>query len=204
MSGTTDLLPMPPASGQVIDFFPRQDGDGGLGTGTGGGVGAGEGAYTPPPLSPPAPPASPVLDQDAFRASWEQRWLARQGVPMVAPQPAAMGPDMPGPATGPMQGPPADPAGFDAIRSPTEPRRGSLRLTMDGSPQTRRDGITQGPPAPEPLGPPAPQRPVGAQLLSQVAGTWMAASQGLSETSLETAQVVNDPEITRRLAILRG
>lgn len=46
--GTTDLLPMPPASGEVIDVFPRgQQPRPGMGTGEGGGVGAGQGEGEP-------------------------------------------------------------------------------------------------------------------------------------------------------------
>lgn len=200
MADPTDMLPLPPASGDVIDVFPRQNGDGGLGSGYGGGVGAGQGPATPEPApmtmaaAPASSPAYPTVDDIAGR--WELRWMERRG--LLAPIAQQAEPLPPAPAAPAMPEPaPRDPAGFDAIRSPTEPRRGSLRLTADGSPQQRQDGpaFQAGPPAPS-----TPEPPMGQRLLGQIAGTFLAASQGFSEGALMSASPVEDAEMARRLS----
>jgi hypothetical protein len=78
----------------------------------------------------PAPEAMFGGSADRVTSAWEQRWLARQGIgaPAMPPQAAPRG-------DGTEMRAQPDPAGFDAIRSPTEPRRGTLRLSPGGTPQ---------------------------------------------------------------------
>lgn len=221
---TGETVMLPPASGAVIDIAPRRDGQGGVGSAgegysVGSGRGAGVGAAGPVPVEPPAPApmeapsavgaAAPASIQfevvgarpapeamfggsaDRVASVWEARWLARQGIggaPMQQPQPAPQG-------DGTEMRAQPDPAGFDAIRSPTEPRRGTLRLSPNGTPQ-----MPEGMPLPP--RPPEAQAsaPLGEQLLGMVRDTFMATAQGYSEGALATAQAVADAEMQRRLA----
>jgi hypothetical protein len=197
----SDLLPMPPPSGDVIDIAPGIMGAGGADPTPG--MGQSEGIEVDVvgsrPLEPftPAADLPPLADADGATSRFEMRWMDRRGY--LAPPPP---PQRPANQPATMRGPTQevrnqpDPAGFDAIRSPTEPRRGTLRLSPSGGPQ---QGPAAPAPAPEMIGPPAPQQPVGAQMLGMVANTWAAATQGFSEVALEDAEVVDDYEMRQRL-----
>jgi hypothetical protein len=207
---TGETVMLPPASGAVIDIAPRRDGQGGVGSAgegysVGSGRGAGVGAAGPVPVKPPAsaPMEAPQAvgatapeaifggSADRVTSAWEQRWLARQGIgaPAMPPQAAPRG-------DGTEMRAQPDPAGFDAIRSPTEPRRGTLRLSPNGTPQMP-EGMPLPPRPPEPA---QASAPLGEQLSGMVRDTFMATAQGYSEGALATAQAVADAEIQRRLA----
>jgi hypothetical protein len=287
-----DLLPMPPASGQIIEVFLRQKGEGGgLGSGLGGGVGAGVGLLEPgnidlqnrprvrmedgstatirsmgvnidgrevlvPTVSDdgrvmsddeavetyrrtgrhlgifatpeassayaerlsadqgrmlgqqpavevevvgrrPAPPsmlgtgdAAPIMLPAEVEGRFASRFWERTGVLPPAPEQ---------PATE-MRAQP-DPAGFDAIRSPTEPRRGTLRLSPGGTPQLPEGlPLPPVPPEPEMVGPQQPAEPIGANLLREdVTNLMLAMRQGVTSSALNMAEPVDDYEMRRRL-----
>jgi hypothetical protein len=199
-----DLLPMPPASGQIIEVFPRQEGEGGgLGSGLGEGVGAGVGLGGPADAEVevvgqrPAPPsmggmgdAAPIMLPAEVEGRFASRFWERTGVLPPAPEQ---------PATE-MRAQP-DPAGFDAIRSPTEPRRGTLRLSPGGTPQLPEGlPLPPVPPEPEMVGPQQPAEPIGANLLREdVTNLMLAMRQGVTSSALNMAEPVDDYEMRRRL-----
>ncbi len=139
---SSEPLPMPPASGQIIEVFPRgqrpPDAPEGLGSGTGGGVGAGEGEGEPLPLPPPDAPPVPYEAYRAQRAQAEAVQRARQRAEQRQRQQLAAAP--PDPERTPEQraserdayaaeraariAPAADAApGEGEARGPREPRR---------------------------------------------------------------------------------
>jgi len=200
MSGTSAPLQMPPASGEVIDIVPRQDGQGGLGSGTGTGIGSGDqpgmqGAAAPQtdmgnPISP-APAGfgeSNWPDVDAATSAYELRWMERRGLLQAAPPP--------GQPTGEVRNQP-DAAGFDALQSQGEPRRGTMRLSPSGGPQQHPAAPPQ---QPQMQGPQQPAEPVGAQLVrEEVTNLLLAMRQGVTSSALLSAEPVTDPEIERVL-----
>lgn len=212
MSYTSEPLPMPPASGRIIDIFPRQEGDGGgLGSGLGEGVGAGSGLGAPADVEvevvgqrPGAPsmvglggmadaaPEAPSALSGEIEGRFASRFWGRAGVLPPAPEAAPPRPEL--------RAQP-DPAGFDAIRSPTEPRRGSLRLTPGGTPQLPGGmPLPPRPPEPEAFGPQQPAEASGANLLREdVTNLMLAMRQGVTSSALNMAEPVDDFEIRRRL-----
>lgn len=145
----------------------------------------------------PAPPsmlgmadAAPMILPAEVEGRFSSRFWGRMGVLPPAPeQPAAELRAQP------------DPAGFDAIRSPTEPRRGTLRLSPGGTPQLPEGmPLPPRPPEPEAFGPQQPAEPIGANLLREdVTNLMLAMRQGVTASALNMAEPVDDFEIRRRL-----
>lgn len=132
----------------------------------------------------------PIILPAEVEGRFASRFWGRMGVLPPAPeQPAAELRAQP------------DPAGFDAIRSPTEPRRGTLRLSPGGTPQLPEGmPLPPRPPEPEALGPQQPAEPVGANLLREdVTNLLLAMRQGVTASALNMAEPVDDFEIRRRL-----
>lgn len=126
----------------------------------------------------------PAPEPDAAASAFEMRWMGRAG--LLPPPPTAPPPEV---SNRP------DAAGYDAIVSPS-PRRGTVRLPAEGGPQQPAPR----PPEPEGLiGPPMPDRGGARAALDAVANTFMAVQQGVVQSALEDAPVVEDPELRRLL-----
>lgn len=145
-----------------------------------------------PPREPPAPTRvvsenwEPAAEPDAVESAFEYRWNLRAGILTLPAGPTGEARNQP------------DAAGYDALRSRTEPRRGSLRFSPSGGPQQpqRPAPVDYGP---EEQGPPMPDRGGASGALDLVLNTLLAAQQGLSEGALEEAQIVTLPEVQRLL-----
>lgn len=127
----------------------------------------------------------PAEEPGAFENAWGFRWGLRNGTLSLPAGPTGEARNQP------------DAAGYDALRSPTEPRRGSMRLSPSGGPQQPQ---TPAPVQyPDPIGPPMPDRGGASGALDSVLNTLLAAQQGITEAGLSDGKVVNLPEVNRVL-----